>query len=95
MHCAYSVTAAITVWDTHHMSLHCLQNGKQAHIIMTDCRRRLCCTVNTAHCINAVLQQDPHGIKQESESSAVGSSSFHQKHLIAVKQEPQEDAQVS
>lgn len=42
-----------------------------------------------------MLQQDTHGIKHESESSAVGSLSFHQKHLIAVKQEPQEDAQVS
>lgn len=25
------------VWDTHHMSLQCLQNGNQVHSVMTDC----------------------------------------------------------
>ncbi|XP_023706609.1 zinc finger protein OZF isoform X3 [Cryptotermes secundus] len=43
--------------------------------------------------VKSEFKQDTHGVKQDPESSAVESSSFHKKkHLIAVKQEPQGDA---
>jgi hypothetical protein len=62
---------------------------------MADCSRRLCCDVNSALLLDAMLQQDICGVKQEPELSAVESSSFSEEHLISVKQEAEGDAKVS